>query len=187
MAMSTTLFAVTSEKLESLEANPESIGTLDSKLSLSTYLWQSLPYFLSAEDEEEEEDDEEDEDEDEDEDEEEEEEDDDEANDLAAVLAGDDSVKCPSLENGAFYTISAERVAELSALLVAVKPSEIKKRVLGADLEEVHDGEVYEELEQLDLTEPDAAAAAIVKDLKALVKFYAETAKKGLGLVMYTS
>jgi hypothetical protein len=252
--MSTTLFAVTEETLARLEAKPDSISDLESSKTFDTYLWQSLPYFLTTEaeeeededdgeeeegdeeDEEEEEEDEgeeeaeaeddegeggdEDEDEeddegeddgeedDEDEDEDDEDEDDGEDEDdedegeeeeedgdeddqpahpLDAVLIGDRSVKCRRLENGAFHVITAPRVAELSALLAAVKPSEIKRRVLATDLEEALDGELFEELEQLDLTDPDEVAANVVRDLKGLVKFYAAAARQGLAIVLYTT
>lgn len=184
MPMSTTLFAVTEETMKRLEAKPDSIGDFESKEKYDTYLWQSLPYFLTSGDDAEDGDDDEDEEEEE---EDEDDEDDVEEHPLDAVLTGDRTVKCKQLENGAFYTLTASRVVELSALLAAVKPLEVKKRVLAADLEEALDGELYEELEQLDLTEPDAAAAQVVKDLKALVKFYDSAAKQKLGIVLYTT
>lgn len=193
MPMSTTLFAVTEETLKSLVAKPDSISDLKSKETYNTYLWQSLPYFLTGgedgEDEEEEEEEEDDEDEHEEPDEVSVEEDEDGEDDhpLAVVLTGDRAVKCKRLENGAFYTITPSRVAELSDLLAAVKPAAIKKLVLATDLEEALDGELYEELEQLDLTEPDAVAKQLLTDLKALVAFYASTAKQNLAIVGYTT
>jgi Domain of unknown function (DUF1877) len=192
MPMSTTLFAVTDETLKALVAKPESIGKFESKATYDTYLWQSLPYFLAGGEDGEEADDEDDaeENDDEDEDEEpvaEEEDEDEEAHALSVVLTGDRAVKCRSLENGAFYTLVPSRVAELSALLTAVKSNEIKKLVLKTDLEEALDGELYEELEQLDLTEPDDVAKRILTDLKALVAFYASAAKQNLAIVSYTT
>ncbi len=175
--MSTQLFAVSAEVLARLEKTPDSIGELEAELSFETYLWQSIPYFL-GEGEEGDEDEEDDEGEDED---------DSEAHPLAAVLNGDRAIKCLRLENGAFYVISPERVGELAALLAQVKPAEVKDRVLEAELEEALDGELFEELEQLDLTEPAALAAQLLKDLKRLVKFYADAARAGLGIALYTT
>jgi hypothetical protein len=188
--MPTKLFAVTEETLKRLVSNPDSIGEFESKETYETHLWQSLPYFLTGGEEEEEEEEEEEDSEDEDEDEEPQEavDDDDgeDAHPLAVVLSGDRAVKCKRLENGAFHTITASRAAELSVLLAAVKPAAIKKLVLATELEEALDGELYEELEQLDLTDPDAAAARIVKDLKSLVAFYASVAKQDLAIVLTT-
>ncbi|HRC54508.1 MAG TPA: DUF1877 family protein [Kofleriaceae bacterium] len=196
MAMSTTLFAVTPEALAHLEANPESIHKLVSKKTYDTYLWTTLPYFLSGgADEDEAGDDDEAEAGDEAEDEagddggeagDDEEEA--EADDLlASVLTGTRSVSCSRLENGAFHVMPVGKVIELAALLAAVKPSQLKDAVLDAELEDVLDGEVWEELEQLDLQEPEEVAAQLVKDLKSLVTFYAFAAKQRLAIVSYTT
>lgn len=183
MAMSMQLFAVSPEELEGLVKSPDTIMNLDSKLTYSTYLWQSIPYFLGEGEGEEDED----EDEDDDREDEGDEEDDEGGHPLAAALHGDRSIKCKRLENGAFCIITAERVRELSKLLAEVKPSEIKERVFETDLEEALDGELWEELEQIDLTEPNEVAVQVVKDVKQLVKFYAEAAKAGLGIALYAS
>jgi hypothetical protein len=193
MPMSTTLFAVTDETLKQLVAKPDSISDFESKEKYNTYLWQALPYFLTGGEDGEDEDEEEDEEDSEDEDEEPDEvaaEDDDDGEDdhpLAVVLIGDRAVKCKRLENGAFHTITPARVAELSALLSAVKPTAIKKLVLATDLEEALDGELYEELEQVELTEPDALVKQLLIDLKALVAFYASAARQSLAIVGYTT
>jgi hypothetical protein len=189
MPMSTTLFAVTDETLKQLVAKPDAIGDFESKETYDTHLWQSLPYFLTGGEDGEEGDDG-DEDDDEDEDGEEDEDGDDDGDDehpLSLVLLGDRAVKCKRLENGAFYTFVPSRVAELSTLLTAVKPAEIKKLVLATDLEEALDGELYEELEQVDLTEPDDLVKQLLTDLKGLVAFYASAAKQNLAIVSYTT
>ena len=106
---------------------------------------------------------------------------------LGAVLSGTDSVDCSRLENGSFYVFEPSDVASFSELLGDVDLGEIKQRVLEAELEEVCDGEVWEELEQQDLSENKEVAKAVVDDLKRLRKFYAEVASKKLALVGYTS
>jgi hypothetical protein len=177
MPMATTLFAVSAETLARLKAEPDAITALDSKDTYSTYLWVSIPYFLAWDE------DEDDEDEDEDEDES-------EAgplDQLADVLTGTDSVNCERLECGSFSVFEPSDVATLSAALAAVNLGAIKERVLNADLEEVFDGEVWEELEQQDLSDPEEVAKAVVDDIKRLKTFYAAVAKKKLGLVGYTT
>jgi hypothetical protein len=172
MPMSTTLFAVSAEKLAELKKKPDGIMKLDSKDTFSTYLWTSIPYFLAPEDFDDEGDDEDDED---------------GGSELGSVLSGTDSVDCSRLENGSFYVFEPADVANFSTLLGDVDVAEIKQRVLDAELEEVCDGEVWEELEQQDLSEPKEVAKAVVEDLKRLKKFYADIAKKKLALVGYTS
>lgn len=180
MAMSTTLFAVTPEALAKLEAAPETIHELEAKKTFDTYLWTTLPYFLSGGEAE----DGEDEDEDEDE---ENSDDDGSEHPLAPALIGTRAVPCNRLENGAFHVVPVQVAKELAALLAEVDLKELKSAVLEADLEEVDDGEVWEELEQLDLTEPEEVAKAVVKDLKGLTAFYAAAAKQGLAVVLYTT
>ena len=96
-------------------------------------------------------------------------------------------MSCDRLECGSFYVFDPADVATLSTELASVKPGEIEKRVLEAELEEVLDGEVWEELEQQDLAEPEAVAKSVVDDLARLKKFYAQVAKNKLGLVGYTT
>jgi Domain of unknown function (DUF1877) len=189
MAMSTTLFAVTPEVLSKLEASPETISEFESKKTFGTYLWTTLPYFLSGgeteldDDEEEDEEDEEDDDDDDDD----EDDDDDARHPLAPVLIGTRAVPCNRLENGAFHVVPVAKVRELAALLAKVDREELKEKVLEAELEELDDGEVWEELEQLDLSEPQDVAAAVLEDLKGLTSFYAFAAKQGLAIVLYTT
>ena len=173
MPMSTTLFAISAEKLAELKKKPDGIMKLDSKDTYNTYLWTSIPYFLAPGDYDDEGDDEDD--------------DDSSASELGSVLSGTDSVDCSRLENGSFYVFEPADVENLSTLLADVDVAEIKERVLEAELEEVCDGEVWEELEQQDLSEPKEVAKAVVEDLKRLRKFYADVAKKKLALVGYTT
>lgn len=179
MAMSTTLFAVTPEALARLEAAPETIHELEAKKTFDTYLWTTLPYFLSGgetgEDDTEEDDDDSEDD------------DDGPEHPLAPALIGTRAVPCNRLENGAFHVVPVQVAKELALLLAEVDLQELKSAVLEADLEEVDDGEVWEELEQLDLTEPEEVAKAVVKDLKGLTAFYAAAAKQGLAVVLYTT
>lgn len=171
MPMATTLFAVSAETLARLKAEPDAITELDSKDTYSTYLWVSIPYFLAW-----------------DEDEDDEDESEAGASDpLADVLTGTDSVNCARLECGNFSVFEPSDVATLSAALATVNLGAIKQSVLDADLEEVFDGEVWEELEQQDLSDPEEVAKAVVDDIKRLKKFYAAVAKKKLGLVGYTT
>lgn len=176
MPMSTTLLAVSPATLLGLEANPDSIQELESKRTFDTYLWTTIPYFLT---------DGQDDGEDADEDDE----DDDRrgAHPLSPVLDGVRSVSCARLENGAFYVVPAEDVAKLSTLLAAVDHAQIRRAVLEADLEEILDGEVWEELEQLDLSEPEEVAASLLVDLQSLTAFYAEASRAGLAIVGYTT
>lgn len=179
MPMSTTLFGVTPETLSKLEAAPDTIDKLTSTTMFDTYLWTTIPYFLSGGDEAE--------DEDEDEDEGDGDDEDVPAHPLEPVLIGTRSVPCKRLENGAFHVVPAEVVKELATLLAEVDLADIEAAVLEAELEEVYDGEVWEELEMLDLTEPEDVAKAVLKDLKGLTKFYAAAAKQGLAVVLYTT
>lgn len=175
MAMSTELFAVSTDVLARLKAAPETIAELDSKETFSTYLWTSIPYFLAEylHDGDAESDDDSD--------------DSDDATSLANVLSGTGFVNCARWESGGLYVFEPDDVASLSAELALVDLDEVKKRVLEADLEEVFDGEIWEELEQLDLSEPRAVASALMEDLERLKKFYADAARKKLALVGYTT
>lgn len=187
MAMSTTLFAVTPEALAKLEAAPETIHELEAKKTFDTYLWMTLPYFLSGGETDEDDDEDDEDDEGDNEDEEEDDSDDEPEHPLAPALIGTRAVPCNRLENGAFHVVPVQVAKELASLLAEVDLKELKSAVLEADLEEVDDGEVWEELEQLDLTEPEEVAKAVVKDLKGLTAFYAAAAKQGLAVVLYTT
>lgn len=173
MPMSTTLLAVSPATLRSLEASPNSIHEVESQRIFNTYLWTTIPYFLT---------DGQDDDGDEDEDEDRE-----GAHPLSPVLDGVRSVSCARLENGAFYVVPAEDVAKLSTQLAAVDHAQIRRAVLEADLEEILDGEVWEELEQLDLSEPEEVAASLLVDLQSLTAFYAKASSAGLAIVGYTT
>lgn len=176
MAMSTTLFAVAEEVIDRLKSEPSAILQLESKDVYSTYLWTTIPYFLNdADDEGDDEGDDDDDD------------DDELSHPLANVLSGTSSVECENLECGAFYVFDPSDVETLSKLLAAVKPSDIKKRILDAELEEVYDGEVWEELEQQDLSEPEEVAKEVLDDVKRLKAFYANAVKNKRGLVGYTT
>lgn len=178
MPMSTTLFGIAPEALAELESSPDTIDKLTSETMFDTYLWTTIPYFLSGG-----EDDLEDEEEDEDGDEEE----DGAGHPLEPVLIGTRSVPCKRLENGAFHVVPAEVARELATLLAEVDLAELEAAVLEAELEEIYDGEVWEELEMLDLTEPEEVAKAVVQDLMGLTAFYAAAAQKGLAVVLYTT
>lgn len=182
MPMSTTLFGITPEALAKLEAAPETIDQLRSKTMFDTYLWTTLPYFLTGGD-----DDEDDEDEDDEADEGDDEDRDGGDHPLAPALIGTRAVACSRLENGAFHVVPAEVAKEVAMLLAEVNPAELEAAVLEADLEEVYDGEVWEELEMLDLTEPHEVAKAVVLDLAGLTAFYAAVAEQGLAVVLYTT
>jgi hypothetical protein len=173
MPMSTTLFAVSADTIKNLKANPAAIVELDAKDQFSTYLWTTIPYFLTEGEGDEDEGDEDEGDED--------------SHPLANVLTGTSSVDCNRLECGNFYVFDPDDVVTLSAELAAVKSVDIKNRVLEADLEEVLDGEVWEELEQQDLTEPEDVAKNVLDDIKRLKAFYVATAKNKFGIVGYTT
>lgn len=180
MPMSTTLFGITPEALAELETSPDTIEKLTSETMFDTYLWTTIPYFLSGGEDEEE--DEEDENEDEDSEAE-----GGAAHPLEPVLIGTRSVPCKRLENGAFHVVPAEVARELATLLAEVDLAELEAAVLEAELQEIYDGEVWEELEMLDLTEPEEVAKAVVQDLMGLTAFYAAAAQKGLAVVLYTT
>jgi hypothetical protein len=193
MAMSTTLFAVTPTLLRSLEAAPDTITELKAERTFDTYLSMTLPFFLSEKpdeaSDEDDADDEEEEDADDAADASEDSDDDDDdghAHPLAPVLIGTRSVTCNRLENGAFHVVPVDVVQELASLLANVDVAGLTSAVLEADLEDIADGEVWEELEQLDLTEPKQVAKALLKDLKGLTAFYAAAAKDGSAVVLYT-
>ncbi len=177
MPMSTTLFGIAPEALAELEASPDTIDKLTSETMFDTYLWTTIPYFLSGGDDEEADD----------EGEEDGEEEGGAAHPLEPVLIGTRSVPCKRLENGAFHVVPAEVAKELATLLAEVDLAELEAAVLEAELEEIYDGEVWEELEMLDLTEPEEVAKAVVQDLMGLTAFYAAAAKKGLAVVLYTT
>jgi hypothetical protein len=184
MAMSTILFAVAQEVIDHLKSEPSTIMQLESKDVYSTYLWTTIPYFLNEADDE---GDDEEDDDDDDGDDDDGGDDDELSHPLANVLSGTSSVECENLECGAFYVFDPSDVETLSKLLAAVKPSDIKKRILEAELEEVYDGEVWEELEQQDLSEPEEVAKEVLDDVKRLKAFYADAVKNKRGLVGYTT
>lgn len=177
MPMSTTLLAVSPATLIGIEANPDSIHDVESKRTFDTYLWTTLPYFLTDGQG----------DGDDGDDDADEADDRGEAHPLSPVLDGVRSVSCARLENGAFYVVPAEDVAKLSTLLAAVDHAQIRRAVLEADLEEILDGEVWEELEQLDLSEAEEVAASVLVDLQSLTAFYAAASRAGLAIVGYTT
>ena len=184
MAMSTTLFAVSPEVIDRLKSEPSTIMQLESKDVYSTYLWTTIPYFLNEADDE---GDDEEDDDDDDGDDDDGGDDDELSHPLANVLSGTSSVECENLECGAFYVFDPSDVETLSKLLAAVKPSDIKKRILEAELEEGYDGEVWEELEQQDLSEPEEVAKEVLDNVKRLKAFYADAVKNKRGIVGYTT
>ena len=144
---------------------------IDREASFSTYLFTTLPYFLTRGDRED--------DQGEDED--------DDRHPLAPVLEGARSVACDRLENGAFFVVPETDVGVLSGLLAGVDRTALRDAVLGADLEDILDGEVWEELEQLNLSEPEEVAKGVLSDLEGLTELYAAAAREGRAIVLYTT
>lgn len=161
MAMQTTLFAIPQDQLDALVADPDSIHTLDSDHTFGTYISVTLTYFLTLAESS--------------------------GGPMSEVLGGTDSVECERLENAYFFVVPSARVAELLDPLLSVDTDALRAKVLEADLEEVMDGELYEELEMASLFEAEEVATEVVRELERLKLFYKKTAEANHGIVMYTT
>lgn len=157
--MSHTLFPLSQDQIDALLKNPDTIGEIHSANSFDTYVCMTLNYFLAGEEEQ---------------------------GLLSEVLGGCQSVECSRLECAYFCVVAASKVSSLANALSQIEMQNLKTRVLEADLEEIMDGEVYEELEMASLFTPEETANEVVEDLVKLQNFYAQAARDGLGIVMYT-
>ena len=159
--MCTYLQRVTAEQLARLVAKPESIARLDEPETFATHHMATINYFLTGS-----------------------------AypgrkrGPLALALCGVRNVPCPVLENGSFDLVPPERVAAIAAALRSVDVEAVRSAVAEADLEALVEDEEIDELVDLSAEE---AADAIATDVQGLVEFYADVAKHGAGVVMYTS
>ncbi len=158
MAMQTHLLAIADQALQAVRANPESFPSIESDLRCGTYLNMTLSYFLAGVDPM-----------------------------LSEVVDGCDAIECSALECAYFHVLPAARVKELAIMLVALDKSELRESVLEADLEEIEDGEVWEEIELANLLDPDEVANEVEQDLEGLTDFYRRAAASSLAVVLYTS
>jgi hypothetical protein len=161
MAMSTWLQAVTAEEIAELRSRPDGINRLDKPHCYRTHFGPSINYFVLGSAYPGEDD-----------------------GPLWPMLQGAAFVDTPTLENKSFGLISPTRAGEIAALLAGVDIPAVAARVAAADFDELVDDE---ELYDLELITEEEGPDLIAGELAALVEFYAETARAGLGVAGYTT
>jgi hypothetical protein len=161
MAMSTVLQAVTDDEIEALRREPERVNSLDTEWSYSTHFAASINYFVTgnaypieAE------------------------------HPLWPMLHGEESVACPSLENGEFGIVAPDTAHRVAELLAALDLASVTARIEEADLEDLVE---EEELYDLEVIDHDEAPATITGDLRGLVAFYSRVSVEKRGVIGYTT
>lgn len=164
MAMSTDLFLVSEEELESLQKEPQKLFEMESNAAhqFGTHFACCISYFLTG----------------------------DAYGDdspLGPLLFGHEQVRASQLENGAFGINSPSEAAALSKLLHQVDLSATRREVQSAqesDWEGLDEAEVDDLDVLLDAKKP---VDELMRALMGLKELYAIAAERGLGVVMYTS
>lgn len=163
MAMNTYVQMVSDDEIAALKKAPATISAVDKPASerFSTYYFTPINYFLTG------------------------------AaypskkHSLGAVLCGEKSVSTAVLENGSFAVNSAATVAKLSAALAKVDVKALQQAVKDADLDALREDEEVDEEHSLE--ESGNPAKELAKCVTELQRFYASAAKKGLGVVIFTT
>jgi len=161
MAQATWLQLVSGEEIQELRRNPSGVNHLDKPDCYRTHFGATLNYFLTGKSYPSP-----------------------EHHELAPMLFGAESVACATLENGYFGVVSSDVAARIAARLATVDLTGVETAVGHADFDDLMD---EYELYELELVTPEEAAGVIVAELEALVDFYAEAQKSGLGVVTYTT
>lgn len=164
MAMSTDLFLVSKEELESLQKEPQQLFEMERNAAhqFGTHFACCINYFLTG----------------------------DAYGDdspLGSLLFGDEQVQASQLENGEFGINSPGEAAKLSKLLHQADLSEIRREIQSAqesDWEGLDDAEVDDLDVLLDAKKP---VDELMRAILGLKELYAIAAEGGLGVVMYTS
>jgi len=158
-AMVTRLLTLSAASLSGLMTSPDAVNRLSSPRPYSTHIGAAIAYFLGRPAGSER---------------------------LSQALEGSASIECTTLENGYFFVVPPEQVSELLGLLRRVDVARFRQSILDADLEDLLDGELSEEIELAGLYSSEEAAEEASSDLQKLIAFYAEAADEGLALVGYT-
>jgi hypothetical protein len=165
MAMTTYFQMVTSAELAALEAEPTTINQLDQpdEQCAATQLQCTLAYFLCGDAYP-----------------------DPTASALAAAIAGEQSVDTDTLENGAFYLVRPERVADAAREMAQLDLQAIRSAVQNAELEELVDEEELYDLEPWIYDDTDMGQV-IVDEVKSLRDFCERAAAAGFAVALYTT
>jgi hypothetical protein len=160
MAMSSWLQAVTDEEIAGLRSDPSSINGLDKPLYYRTHFFDSISYFVTGE-----------------------------VNPsgnhpLGAILQGEESVACATLENGWFHLLSPRAADQLVQRLADLDLDRVRDDIAHADLDDLID---EEEVYDLELLGEGEAPGTIVEELEGMIAFYTRVAAEKLGVVIYTT